>query len=124
MNSCKNLLEKIKHHNCLNKNDISLVKYLLLKNLDIKIDPNSRGSFPNYDKEGTTHTTYICPKCGGPIHLDWLEPRNYCPQCGQKIQLPDQREKDMKVIIDNFKDEYAFLSNFFNAKLVYEGKLI
>lgn len=119
MDKYENLLEKLNHHNFLNKEDMGLIKKVLKKNINKKVDPMTRDKYPNYDEYHSYHTTYSCPNCECLIHLDWLEPRNYCPKCGQKLTLP----KDDEFIINSFKDEYAFLSNFYESKFIYNGKM-
>lgn len=72
--------------------DIRLLQELVDKETPMKVDKNTKGSFPNYDKDDTYHTTYKCPKCNCTIHLDWHEERNFCPECGVKLDLGDECE--------------------------------
>ena len=58
----------------------------------VKVDKNTKGSFPNYDNYETNHTTYKCPKCNCIIHLDWHEKRNFCAECGTKLDWSDCSE--------------------------------
>lgn len=120
MNEYEELLEKLNHSNILNRDNMRLIKQVLNRNLPKSVNSATRGKFPNYDEMHTYHTTYQCPNCKCTIHLDWHEFRNYCPQCGQKITLP----KDDNIgTIDSFKGEYSFLSNFYESKFVYEGRM-
>ena len=48
----------------------------------MRVDYNTKGTFEDCN---STHTTYKCPNCGCTIHLDWHEHRNYCPECGVKL---------------------------------------
>lgn len=42
-----------------------------------------------YDDVGEmVYDTWICPNCGGRYELDY-EIHNYCPMCGQRIDLGD-----------------------------------
>lgn len=65
---------------------------LVDKETPMKVDKNTKGSFPNYDKDDTYHTTYKCPKCNCTIHLDWHEERNFCSECGVKLDWGDECE--------------------------------
>lgn len=71
--------------------DYLTVKAAVEKETPLLVRESTRGTFPNGD--GTNHTTYECPCCKNLIHLDWLEPKNYCSVCGQRIILPGQEEK-------------------------------
>lgn len=72
--------------------DIRLLQELVDKETPMKVDKNTKGSFPNYDKDDTYHTTYKCPKCNCTIHLDWHEERNFCPECGVKLGWGDDND--------------------------------
>lgn len=69
-----------------------LLQELVDKEIPMKVDKNTKGSFPNYDKNDTYHTTYECPKCNCTIHLDWHEQRNFCPECAVKLDWSDTDE--------------------------------
>lgn len=63
----------------------AILQELVDKETPMKVDKNTKGTFPNYDKDDTYHTTYKCPKCNCTIHLDWHEQRNFCPECAVKL---------------------------------------
>lgn len=58
-----------------------------------KVDKKTKGIFPNNDTYLSYHTTYECPNCNCKLHLDWHEKRNYCPECGQKLDWSDTNEQ-------------------------------
>lgn len=57
-----------------------------------KVDPKTKGSFPNYDENHSSHTIYNCPNCNCTLHLDWHEKRNYCPECGIKLDWSETKK--------------------------------
>ena len=90
-NGCQNC--EIKQTcNATAKSWVDTLQELVDKETPMKVDKNTKGSFPNYDKDDTYHTTYKCPKCNCTIHLDWHEQRNFCPECAVKLDWSDTDE--------------------------------
>lgn len=52
------------------------------ESLPHKVKKETEGTF---NENGNSHTTYKCPKCNCTIHLDWHEKRNFCAECGVKL---------------------------------------
>ena len=61
-----------------------------------KVKKETRDRFPNYDEYHSYHTTYQCPNCKCTIHLDWHEQRNYCPECGIKLDWSEVEDAKNK----------------------------
>ena len=74
------------------KEEFDLLQELVDKATPKKVDKNTKGIFPNNDTYLSYHTTYACPNCNCKLHLDWHEKRNYCPECGQKLDWSDNDE--------------------------------
>ena len=71
---------------------LATLQELVDEKIPVKVDKSTKGSFPNYDNYETSHTTYKCPKCNCTIHLDWHEKRNFCAECGTKLDWSDENE--------------------------------
>lgn len=101
MNKYQEALIKLVAHNYSTRSEkneyINTLQELVNEKTPMKVDKNTKGTFPNYDKDDTYHTTYKCPKCNCTIHLDWHEQRNFCPECAVKLDWSDTDEYQRKI---------------------------
>lgn len=68
--------------------------YLILNALKKQIPdkPNIEGD--GYDNEGNMiYDTWACPSCGTRYEVDY-DDYNYCPNCGQKIDLSEVKMRN------------------------------